>query len=107
VGAAARIAAGERDASRLLADAALVVQQMVEVDVQPELVEPGHLDAATVGAGLLVVGLSDRWREEGLGAMRAELARSAAASIVFVRRGTRPGVLGTEQGGTRFSWSRA
>ena len=107
VGAAARIAAGERDASRLLADAALVVQQMVEVDVQPELVEPGHLDAATVGAGLLVVGLSDRWREEGLGTMRAELARSAAAPIVFVRRGTRPGVLGTEQEGTRFAWSRA
>jgi Kef-type K+ transport system membrane component KefB len=107
VGAAARLATGERDASRLLADAALVVQQIVEVDVQPELVQPGHLDAATVGAGLLVVGLSDRWRQEGLGAMRTELARSAAAPILFVRRGTRPGVLGTEQEGTRFSWSRA
>ena len=45
------------------------------------------------GAGLLVVGLSERWRQEGLGPTRSEIARAAPAPVVFVRRGTRPGAL--------------
>ena len=49
--------------------------------------------AATEGAGLLVVGLSERWRDEGLGPVRAAIAKAAPAPILFVRRGTRPGAL--------------
>jgi Kef-type K+ transport system membrane component KefB len=98
---------GDRDASRLLANASLVVQRFAGVHAEPVLVETGRggiLDAAR-DAGLLVVGLSDRWRQEGLGPVRSEIARSAQAATVFVRRGKRPGALapGSE---TRFAWSR-
>ena len=63
---------------------------------------------ATADAGLLVIGLSERWREEGLGSVRAEIAEKASAPILFVRRGTRPGALSSEEVGvTRFAWSRA
>jgi hypothetical protein len=71
--------------------------------------EPGKagVERAAEGAGLLVVGLSERWRQEGLGPTRAEIARSAPAPIVFVRRGTRPGALAPRTDVTRFAWSSA
>ena len=53
----------------------------------PEIVE------AARGAGLLVIGLSERWRQEGLGTTRSEIARAAPAPILFVRRGARTGAL--------------
>ena len=63
---------------------------------------------ATAGAGLLVIGLSERWRDEGLGPVRAAIAKAAPAPILFVRRGTRPGALAPRTGDlTKFSWSRA
>jgi Universal stress protein family len=98
-----------RDASGLLANAALVVQQFAGVSAEPVLAEPGRegILAATAGAGLLVVGLSERWRKEGLGETRRAIARSAPAPIVFVRRGTRPGALAPETEMTRFGWSAA
>jgi hypothetical protein len=73
------------------------------------LVEPGRagVEEAAAGAGLLAVGLSERWRQEGLGPTRSEIARSAPAPIVFVRRGTRPGALAPRTDVTRFSWSSA
>ena len=97
----------ERDASRLLANASMLVQRFVGVASEPVIAEPGKdaiLDAAG-GAGLLVVGLSDRWRQEGLGPMRAELASSAPAPILFVRRGERAGALAPREDVTRFTWS--
>ena len=57
------------------------------------------------GAGLLVVGLSDRWREEGLGRVRDELVADPPAPTVFVRRGPRPGGLAPREALTRFTWS--
>src|SRR5207244_558615 len=67
-----------------------------------------HDWAAPEGAGLLVVGLSDRWRDEGLGPVRSEIAKSADAPTLFVRRGTRPGALAPRAGDvSRFAWSRA
>ena len=57
------------------------------------------------GAGLLVVGLSDRWRQEGLGPTRSEIASSAPAPILFVRRGERAGALAPRDDVTRFTWS--
>ena len=57
-------------------------------------------------AGLLVVGLSDRWRSEGLGPVRAAIAKAAPAPILFVRRGIRAGALAPRTGDvTRFAWS--
>jgi Kef-type K+ transport system membrane component KefB len=106
LGAAAGGKNGGRDASRLLANAALVVQQLAGVSTEPVLVGPGDdvVRAASV-AGLLVIGLSERWRQEGLGPLRAEIARQAPAPILFVRRGQRPGALAPKENMTRFRWS--
>jgi len=96
-----------RDATRLLGNASLVVQQFAGIPASPLVADPGAagLIAAAAGAGLLVVGLSDRWRKEGLGATRSEIARSAPAPVLFVRRGLRPGALAPRGDVTRFTWS--
>ena len=97
---------GERDASRLLGSASLVVQQLTGLMVEPVLVRPGpDVLRQADGAGLLVVGLSDRWRQEGLGPLRAELVKSPPAPTLLVRRGKRPGVLAVRDDVTRFRWS--
>ena len=72
IGAASEGRADGRDASRLLADASLIVQRQAGVVAEPRLASPGRsgITALSEGAGLLVVGLSDRWREEGLGYVR-------------------------------------
>jgi Kef-type K+ transport system membrane component KefB len=99
---------GQGDASRLLGSASLVVQQLAGIATEPVLVDlrgDGLLKAAQV-AGLLVVGLSDRWRSEGLGPVRAAIVKAAPAPILFVRRGVRPGALAPRAGDvTRFAWS--
>ena len=93
--------------TRLLADASLLVQQFAGVSAEPLIIEPGReaIVEASHAAGLLVIGLSERWREEGLGPARSEIARSAAAPILFVRRGTRTGALAPQDDVTRFTWS--
>jgi Kef-type K+ transport system membrane component KefB len=109
LGASADPESGERDASRLLANATLALQQFAGVEVEPVLVPPGRegvLEAAE-GASLLVIGLSDRWRQEGLGPVRSAIARLAPAPTLFVRRGTRPGALAPRSDLTRFTWSAA
>jgi hypothetical protein len=99
---------GERDASRVLGSASLVVQQRAGIATEPVLVYLGNggLLHATEGAGLLVIGLSERWRSEGLGDVRAAIAKAAPAPILFVRRGTRDGALAPRTDVTRFAWSR-
>jgi Kef-type K+ transport system membrane component KefB len=96
-----------QDASRLLASASLVIQRLTGVQASPLLAEPGRdgVIAAAAGSGLIVVGLSDRWRSEGVGPVRAEIARMAPAATLFVRRGARAGALSGDSE-TRFSWSR-
>ena len=96
------------DASRLLGNASLVLQQFAGVAADPLIAEPGldGLLAAAADAGLLVIGLSDRWRKEGLGTTRSEIARAAPAPVLFVRRGQRPGALAPRGSDlTRFTWS--
>jgi Kef-type K+ transport system membrane component KefB len=106
-------AAGETEevsrVTRRLGDAGLLVQQYAGVHAEPVVAEPGGLSVveAAEGAGLLVVGLSDRWRQEGLGATRSEVVRAAAVPVLFVRRGTRPGALAPRDDVTRFAWSSA
>ncbi len=97
----------EKDSSRLLADASLLVQQFAGVYAEP-LISTGGRDGvieAAAGAGLLISGLSERWRQEGLGETRSAIARAAPAPILFVRRGIRPGALAPRDDVTRFSWS--
>jgi|SRR5215207_868405 len=108
VGAADRRQRG-RDASRLLADASLIVQRTAGIVAEPVLTASGAggVAAAAAGAAVLIVGLSERWREEGLGRTRGELARRPPTATVFVRRGARPGGLAPAETRTRFSWSMA
>jgi hypothetical protein len=98
---------GRRDASRLLARASLLVQQLVGIVTEPVLVSPGKdgvLEAAS-DARLLVIGLSDRWRTEGIGPARAAVAASARVPTLFVRRGLRPGGIAPSETLTRFTWT--
>jgi nucleotide-binding universal stress UspA family protein len=97
----------DRDASRLLATASLVIQRTGGVTPEPILVAPGPdgILAQAARARLVVVGLSPRFRETGLGETRYQIARRAPAPVVFVRRGTRPGVLSPPSTLTRFAWS--
>ena len=107
IGAASDERDDSRDASRLLADASLIVQRTAGIVAEPLLASPGRegVVALAEGAGLLVVGLSERWRQEGLGRVRSELAEAPPAPTVFVRRGPRPGGLAPAETRTRFSWS--
>ena len=77
------------------------------VVAEPVLAEPGHrsLVECSRDAGLLVVGLSDRWRQEGLGRVRSRLVEAPPAPTVLVRRGPRPGGLAPLETATRFGWS--
>jgi Kef-type K+ transport system membrane component KefB len=106
-------AAGDTDegsrVTRLLADAGLLVQQYSGVSAQPVMAEPGRegVLAAAAESGLLVIGLSARWRQEGLGSTRAAIAKAAPVPILFVRRGTRTGALAPATDMTRFTWSAA
>ena len=71
------------------------------------VVEPGDrgvLDAAARGA-LLVIGLSDRWQQDGLGATRHAVAREATVPVLIVRRGLRPGGLAPRHSLTRYTWA--
>jgi DNA-binding SARP family transcriptional activator/nucleotide-binding universal stress UspA family protein len=95
------------DASRLLASASLAVQRALGVAAEPLLIEAGAdgLVAAADEAALVVLGLPDRWRTEGLGEVRATVAKQAGCPVVLVRRGLRPGGLAPPASYTRFTWS--
>ena len=95
------------DASRALASASLAVQRAFGVHADPLLVEPTAeaLVEATRDAALVVVGLTDRWRRDGMGHARAALAASPHHPTLLVRRGLRPGGLGPRSSSTRFTWT--
>jgi DNA-binding SARP family transcriptional activator len=109
LGTEADPALGRRDASRLLARASMMVQQMVGIVTEPVLIPAGERGVveASAGARLLVLGLSDRWQSEGLGRARLAVAAEAAAPILFVRRGLRPSGLAPPGTVTRFTWTLA
>lgn len=94
---------------RMLGDAGILVQQYAGIQAEPIVAGAGResIVEAAAEAGLLVIGLSDRWQKEGLGATRSEIARAAPAPTLFVRRGTRPGALAPAGDVTRFTWSSA
>jgi hypothetical protein len=105
LGTEADPALGRRDASRLLARASLLVQQVVGIVTDPMLVPAGSegvLDGAR-DARLLVIGLSERWRTEGIGSVRLSVAEGASAPTLFVRgSGHAPA-----ETMTRFTWTLA
>ena len=107
--AGASVGPGGRDASRLLASASLVMQRGLGIDAQPLILEPAPdaLVAAAGAAGIVVCGLTERWRREGLGRARAALASGAPVPVLFVRRGLRPGTLAPPESDTRFTWTVA
>jgi hypothetical protein len=100
---------GDGDPGRLLANASVVLQQLTGVVAETRVLDAsdGSLLSAADDAALLVVGLSARWRDEGLGETRNVLAREAPGPVLFVRRGSRPGVLAPPDDMTRFTWSFA
>jgi DNA-binding SARP family transcriptional activator len=107
LGTEADPALDRRDASRLLARASLLVQQVIGIVTEPVLIpagERGVVEAAR-GAQLLVLGLSDRWRSEGIGPTRLAVARAADVPILFVRRGLRPSGIAPPETLTRFTWT--
>jgi DNA-binding SARP family transcriptional activator len=107
IGAASGDRPDGRDASRVLADASLIVQRRAGVVAEPLLARPGHdgVFGLAAGAGLLVVGLSDRWREDGLGAIRSRLVAAPPAPTVLVRRGSDRDGLAPGDPRTLFRWS--
>jgi DNA-binding SARP family transcriptional activator len=106
-GTAAAPEQGRRDASRQLSLASLAVPRVLGVPAEPVLTEPGPagMVLASRDAGFIVVGLSTRWRGEGLGPARLRLARQTDSPTIFVRRGLRPGGLAPPGALTRFTWS--
>jgi hypothetical protein len=68
---------------------------------------PQALVAAAHDAGLVVVGLTERWRREGVGRARTALATSPDHPTLLVRRGLRPGGLAPRSAETRFTWTIA
>jgi DNA-binding SARP family transcriptional activator len=99
----------DRDASRLLATASIALQRVFGVVAEPMLLEPGP-DAvvqAARDAAVVVLGLSDRWRKEGLGTVRLALACETETPTLLVRRGLRPGGLAPREAQTRFTWTIA
>jgi DNA-binding SARP family transcriptional activator len=97
----------ERDASRALASASLAVQRVLGVAAEPVLLAPIPKDvlAAAERASVVVVGLPERWRRDGLGAVRSALALNARPPTLLVRRGLRPGGLAPRESLTRFTWT--
>jgi DNA-binding SARP family transcriptional activator len=97
------------DASRLLANASIAVQRVIGVDTEPLLADPTPtaLVAATAGGRAVVVGLTERWRRDGLGRTRTALALETEPPTILVRRGVRPGGLAPVGSETRFTWTVA
>ena len=99
----------ERDASRALASASLAVQRVFGIAAEPVLLPPSasHVAAAADDAALVVIGLPEGWRRDGLGKVRGALASEARAPALLVRRGLRPGGLAPSESLTRFTWTLA
>jgi DNA-binding SARP family transcriptional activator len=99
--------AGSTEASRLLADASIAVQRLAGVVAEPVLVEPSAtgLAEAAADATAVVVGLSPRWRHEGLGEARRALAAPDGPPLLAVHRGPRPSGVAPREATTRFTWS--
>jgi DNA-binding SARP family transcriptional activator len=107
VGTSGEPARGRRDASTLLANAALAVQQVAGVETAPLLAERSEdgLLRATAGARVVVAGVAEQWRRSGVGDSRRALLRRARQTVLLVHGGLRPGGLAPRDSYTRFTWT--
>jgi class 3 adenylate cyclase len=97
----------EGDASRLLAAASLIVQQIGGLIAEPLLI-PRGADAvveAAANASHVLTGVPADYEVRGIGNTRREVARRIATTVTFVRRGARSGVISADRDVTRFSWT--
>lgn len=106
VGVRADLRRGRRDASRLLADAAISVQRVVGIDAEPQLIDPDpeSLVAAAARATIVVTGLPRKWRLEGLGEARRALLRGHRPTLLL-HQGPRPSGLAPAGSRSRFTWT--
>ncbi len=95
---------GRRDASRLLADASLALQRIANVQTVPVLSD--DLVTTVSDAGLVVAGVSSRFRVDGIGTTRRALVE-AGLPVLLVHRGPRPGALAPRNAHTSFTWTLA
>jgi len=109
LGTEADLTRGRRDASRLLGRASLMVQQVIGIVTEPVLIPTGEegVVRAAQDARLLVMGLSDRWRTEGIGPARLAVAAAVHVPTLFIRRGLRPSGNAPQETFTRFTWTLA
>jgi nucleotide-binding universal stress UspA family protein len=79
----------------------------VGVETRTLLAEPTEdaLEGTVEGAALVVVGISPRWRREGIGATRRALIRRSRPPVLLVHRGPRPSGLAPHESHTRFTWT--
>src|SRR5262249_78431 len=103
------IAAADDDdglnASRTAAYASLVVQRLAGIEASSVAVRADVLEVSA-GASLVVLGLSDRWMQEGVGAVRSALAARLDCPLLLARAGPnhrRPSRYGDV---SRAPWSR-
>ena len=97
----------EGDASRLLAAASLIVQQIGGLIAEPLLI-PRGADAvveAAANASHVLTGVPADYELRGIGTTRREVARRVRTTMTFVRRGARSGVISADRDVTRFSWT--
>ena len=95
------------DASRLLAAASLIVQQIGGLIAEPLLI-PRGADAvveAAASASHVITGVPADYELRGIGSTRREVARRAGTTVTLVRRGARSGVISADRDVTRFSWT--
>jgi DNA-binding SARP family transcriptional activator len=106
VGTGSNRQSGRRDASRLLAYAAVAAQRLAGVPTRPMLAPPSPegLRHAVEPAGVVIIGLAESWRSAGIGNTRRALL-TGGAPLVLVHRGPRPGGLAPTESRTRFSWT--
>ena len=106
-GSNAPSAGDEGDASRLLAAASLIVQQIGGLIAEPLLI-PRGADAvveAAATASHVITGVPADYERRGIGTTRREVARRVGTTVTLVRRGARSGVISVDRDVTRFSWT--
>jgi class 3 adenylate cyclase len=97
----------EGDASRLLAAASLIVQQIGGLIAEPLLIPRGAgavVEAATHASHVLT-GVPADYAVRGIGTTRRDVAGRVGATVTLVRRGARSGVISADRDVTRFSWT--
>jgi hypothetical protein len=85
----------------------LIAQQLGGIIAEPLLI-PRGADAvveAAAGASHLITGVPVDYELRGIGRTRREIAGRTPATVTFIRRGRRTGVISPDQNVTQFAWT--